>query len=169
MIGRRLLLAAVAAAGVTAALGLGAGAARRVHGPAAAAALATVAQAETAPAQRRALFGELHLHTGYSFDAYALMGARTTPEDAYRFAKGEPIRYLGQVVQRPRPLDFTAVTDHAEYIGTFNQMEDANSEAARSEIGQQYRAHPIQVYFKFLRNLRGLLDTPGLNARAAMA
>jgi hypothetical protein len=166
---RRLLAAAAAGVAALAGVGLYGGSLRPGHGPTPAPALAPAAQAAAAPADRRAYFGELHLHTGYSFDAYALMGARTTPEDAYRFARGLPVTYLGKTVQRPRPLDFTAVTDHAEYIGTFNQTEDPNSEAAKSEIGRAFLAHPLQVYFRFLRDLHGMLGTPGLNARAAMA
>src|SRR5690348_1026523 len=85
------------------------------------------------PARRRALFGELHLHTAYSFDAYSIFGVRTTPDEAYRFARGEPIMYLGQKVQRSRPLDFTAVTDHAEYLGLMKQLNDPDSILSRSE------------------------------------
>ena len=68
-----------------------------------------------APAQRQAYFGDLHLHTSFSFDAWALMGTKITPDDAYRFAKGETIPYLGKQVHRTdAPLDFLAVTDHSE-------------------------------------------------------
>ena len=72
--------------------------------------------------QRRAFFGDLHVHTGHSMDAQAL-GTTTTPDDAYRFARGEPIDVFAGVGQPPRvvrlgrPLDFTAVTDHAEWLG----------------------------------------------------
>ncbi len=72
--------------------------------------------------ERQALFGDLHLHTGLSMDANAL-GTKTTPNDAYAFAKGEPISvYGGSPDQDPitvvidRPLDFAAVTDHAEWM-----------------------------------------------------
>ncbi|MFZ1295330.1 MAG: DUF3604 domain-containing protein, partial [Pseudomonadales bacterium] len=44
---------------------------------------------------RNAYFGETHLHTAYSLDAY-IGGARLTPADAYRFAKGEAVEALGQ-------------------------------------------------------------------------
>jgi hypothetical protein len=131
---------------------------------------ASAAQAAPAPspAARRPLFGELHLHTGYSFDAYVIMGARTTPEDAYRFGRGEPVTYLGQTVQRPRPLDFMAVTDHAEYLGVFNQMDDPASTLATSDIGQKYREHPLRLFSEMQKALRGYLDLPALNARRAM-
>jgi len=83
---------------------------------------APVAKAESAtPAGesnplRNAYFGETHMHTSYSLDAY-LGGTRLTPSDAYRFAKGEAVEVNGKPYQRKRPLDFTAVTDHAEYMG----------------------------------------------------
>jgi len=65
---------------------------------------------------RDAYFGETHVHTAYSLDAY-IGGTRLTPDDAYRFAKGEAITVDGKKHSRKRPLDFVAVTDHAEYLG----------------------------------------------------
>jgi hypothetical protein len=65
---------------------------------------------------KNAYFGELHLHTSYSLDAY-IGGNRRTPDDAYRFAKGNEMLMHGERHQLHRPLDFAAVTDHAEYIG----------------------------------------------------
>jgi hypothetical protein len=65
---------------------------------------------------REAFFGDMHLHTAFSFDAIA-SGTRTTPDDAYRYARGEAVEYLGRSVRRRRPLDFLAVTDHSEYLG----------------------------------------------------
>jgi hypothetical protein len=88
---------------------------------------------------RNAYFGDLHLHTSYSFDAYVLMGTKADPETAYRFARGEPVEYLGQMVQRGEPLDFLAVTDHAENIGVFNQLDDPNSAVSKSEQGKALR------------------------------
>ncbi len=74
--------------------------------------------------ERRVFFGDLHVHTTYSFDAH-MWEVRATPEDAYRFARGEsldipPFDAEGRgvrTVQIDRPLDFVAVTDHAEYLG----------------------------------------------------
>jgi hypothetical protein len=63
-------------------------------------------------------WGELHLHTSESFDA-ALFGNSLGIEDAYRFARGEPLSTPGgEVMQLSRPLDFVAITDHAEGFGT---------------------------------------------------
>lgn len=65
---------------------------------------------------RQVYFGDLHLHTSFSLDAAAAK-TETTPDDAYEFAKGNPVSYLGRTHQRRAPLDFLAVTDHAEYLG----------------------------------------------------
>lgn len=73
---------------------------------------------------RQPFFGDTHVHTSYSFDARA-QDTRATPEDAYRFAKGEALLIqpfdengVGQrKIQIDRPLDFTSVTDHAEFLG----------------------------------------------------
>ena len=88
--------------------------------PVAAAATApTVEQLEAAVAEnplKDAYFGETHVHTSYSLDAY-IGGARITPDEAYRFAKGQDVTVNGQKHNIGRPLDFVAVSDHAEFIG----------------------------------------------------
>ena len=61
-------------------------------------------------------YGETHMHTAYSLDAF-IGGTHQTPDDAYRAAKGESVIVNGLPHQIRRPLDFAAVTDHAEYIG----------------------------------------------------
>jgi len=73
---------------------------------------------------RDVFFGDLHVHTALSFDAYSFE-VRNGPDDAYRFALGEPARLPPldadgegtQVLQLDRPLDFAAVTEHAEFLG----------------------------------------------------
>ncbi len=71
--------------------------------------------------QRNLYWGDLHVHTAYSMDAYAF-GTTATPADAYDFARGHPITLADgkSQYQLKRPLDFTAVTDHAE---TFDVMQ----------------------------------------------
>ncbi len=74
--------------------------------------------------ERYAYFGDLHVHTRFSMDAFAF-GTRTTPDDAYRFARGAEIRHPeGYAVQLDRPLDFYAVTDHAEYLGGLTTLSN---------------------------------------------
>ena len=71
---------------------------------------------------RRPLYGDLHVHTVYSFDSLTSL-QRNDPWDAYRYAKGEPIVLSdadgNRIVEARlrRPLDFTSVTDHSEYLG----------------------------------------------------
>ena len=68
-------------------------------------------------ASRVPLFGDLHVHTTYSFDAY-IFGTLATPDDAYEFAKGKPIKHPGGFdVSIDRPLDFYGVTDHGTFLG----------------------------------------------------
>jgi hypothetical protein len=109
---------------------------------------ATVFTASSGPAsaadktslERHAYFGDLHLHTTYSFDAYVLLGAKIDPDQAYKFARGEAVPYLGGTIRRSTPpLDFLAVTDHSENIGVFNTLEDPNSPLSRSEVGEEVR------------------------------
>ena len=71
-------------------------------------------------------WGELHLHTAESFDS-SMMGNKLGIEDAYRFAKGEPlIGAGGETMQLSRPLDFVAITDHAEGFGIRTHCDDPN-------------------------------------------
>ena len=81
---------------------------------------------------KNAYFGDLHLHTSYSMDAFAF-GTRTTPEDSFKFAMGEPVEYFGKSWKRIAPLDFLAVTDHAEYLGVIRETANPNGPFAKSE------------------------------------
>ena len=82
-------------------------------------------------ATRTALFGDLHVHTTYSFDAFAF-GTLATPYDAYRYALGDTIQHPAGFDMTLRvPLDFYAVTDHAMYLGVSRQAADPSSEIAR--------------------------------------
>jgi len=73
-----------------------------------------------------AYFGETHMHTSFSLDAY-IGGGRLTPFDAYRFAKGEDVALNNKIHNIRKPLDFAAVTDHAEFLGEMysTQVETA--------------------------------------------
>ena len=72
------------------------------------------------------LFGDLHFHTNLSFDA-GLIGTSLTPSDGLRFARGEKvISNTGQPVKLVRPLDFLAITDHAELIGLASALQTSS-------------------------------------------
>ncbi len=80
---------------------------------------------------RNAYFGDLHTHTSFSYDAF-LNGTRATPDDAFRYAQGEPLAHpAGFDVQLDAPLDFYAVTDHASFLGMLPAMLDPEQEASR--------------------------------------
>jgi len=83
---------------------------------------------------RNAYFGDLHVHTAYSFDAY-VFGTISTPDDAYRYAKGQALLHpTGYEVQLQAPLDFYAVTDHAMLMGLVKEAADTSSEFSRYDV-----------------------------------
>ncbi len=122
-----------------------------------------------APASRQAWFGDLHLHTSYSFDAWAMMGTKITPDEAYHFAKGETITYLGKQVHRADPpLDFLAVTDHSEYIGVMRQLDDPNSSFAQSEVGKKIKANPVSGFMSIFHANGGSAQIGDFDATPVM-
>lgn len=96
--------------------------------------------------QRNVYFGDLHVHTGLSWDAYPL-GTRTGPEEAYRSAKGGELcqgacdgeSSEGQTVNLTRPLDFAAVTDHSEYLAETQLCTTPGNPAYGTPLCQKYR------------------------------
>ncbi len=86
---------------------------------------------------RNAYFGDLHVHTKNSFDAF-ITGTRTTADDAYRFAKGDTIdNGAGKdiTISGP-PLDFYGVTDHGEYMGVLAAMRDRNNPISKTDTAK---------------------------------
>ena len=83
---------------------------------------------------KNAYFGDLHVHTSNSFDAYTF-GTITSPSDAYRFAQGEAIPHpTGYEIQLKKPLDFYAVTDHAVFLGIIKEAADTSSEFSKYDF-----------------------------------
>jgi hypothetical protein len=90
--------------------------------------------------ERNAYFGETHIHTSWSFDAYVFGNMKAGPEDAYKFAIGQPIDHpAGYKIKITRPLDFMAVTDHAEYVGTVPLANDPSSPISKLPIAEKLK------------------------------
>jgi hypothetical protein len=86
----------------------------------------------------RPYFGDTHLHTSFSMDAGAF-GARLTPRDAYRFARGEEITSnSGQPAKLSRPLDFLVVADHSDGFGFFPQLMSGDPALLATEQGRRW-------------------------------
>jgi Protein of unknown function (DUF3604) len=68
--------------------------------------------------ERNAYFGEEHIHTSWSVDAWVMGNRITSPDDAYKYAEGQTIKHpMGFDIKIDTPLDFMGVTDHSEYVG----------------------------------------------------
>ena len=82
-------------------------------------------------------FGEQHMHTRNSFDAFTA-GVTATWEDAYNFAKGKEIKLstTGETMKRRTPYDFVAITDHSEYYGVLKELIDPKSDLSKSEFAK---------------------------------
>ena len=84
-------------------------------------------------------FGDTHLHTSLSFDAYGDGNTTKAPEDAYRFAKGEQVEgHDGVPIRMSRPLDFIVIADHAEYMGVVQGVSLANEYVTATEDGARW-------------------------------
>ncbi len=84
------------------------------------------------------LFGDTHLHTGFSMDAGAF-GCRLTPRDAYRFARGEQVMASsGQPAKLSRPLDFLVVADHSDNMGMFSDLLAGKPELLADPTGRRW-------------------------------
>jgi hypothetical protein len=103
--------------------------------------------------ERNAYFGETHIHTSWSVDAWVMGNRITGPDDAYKYAQGQTIKHpMGYDIKIDTPMDFMGVTDHAEYVGVTKQantpgsyvsklpeaqpmiMKDPNSQAEQQQV-----------------------------------
>ena len=114
--------------------------------------------------ERNAYFGDLHVHTMYSFDAF-IFGTTSSPDDAYEFAKGGTIIHpAGFDMSLDTPLDFYGVSDHAFYLGVLRQMADPSTEISKHPAaagmstlgGSEDRGAKFTAILQFMRSGRGL-------------
>jgi hypothetical protein len=112
-------------------------------------------------------WGELHVHTVESMDA-VLFGTTATVEDAYRFAKGEKLRSPGgELMQLARPLDFVAITDHAEGFGLRRRCRNDDLSLVESMTCWAMET-PNPAMFMMLRGNRDELRQDGPAAPAGV-
>lgn len=102
---------------------------------------ANVTEREAAAPQyplKEAFFGETHVHTGVSMDAF-IGGNRLTPDDAYRFARGEAVMVNGRMHRIKQPLDFCAVTDHSEFMGEAYSLMSPGAPGYDHPVAKSFR------------------------------
>jgi hypothetical protein len=137
----------------------------------------------TAPAQieerveknpdRNAYFGEEHIHTSWSVDAW-LMGNRLTgPDDALKYAQGQTIKHpLGYDIKIETPMDFMGVTDHSEYVGVTKEANTPGSAVSKIPAAQPLilqdpnNQADVQKTFSYLVNLMAGAPVKALMAPA---
>ena len=86
----------------------------------------------------RVYWGVAHVHTGYSFDS-GMFGVTTTPDDLFRVATGgEVVLDNGQRFKQDRPLDWVAITDHAEYMGISDQIRAGSPDLLADPVGKRW-------------------------------
>jgi hypothetical protein len=83
-------------------------------------------------------WGDTHLHTSNSFDVYLFGTPNSTPETAYRFAKGLPVvnPATGTRWQIREPLDFLVIADHAEALGSVGGVFGGDEELTKTKTGK---------------------------------
>lgn len=86
----------------------------------------------------RALWGDQHLHTGWSADA-GLGGTTLSPEDAIRFVRGEEVTSnTGQKAKLAEPFDWVVLTDHSDGMGTINELRDGNPKFMADPVAKRW-------------------------------
>ncbi len=112
----------------------------------AAAAISAPSQAQLEqPSSTQLYWGDLHLHSNHSLDSYITGNTSTTPDMAYRYARGIPIEQPGldRKTQIRRPLDFLAVSDHAEMMGLPAQLDKVDETLVATPWGRRALAAHI--------------------------
>jgi hypothetical protein len=119
---------------------------------------------------KEVFFGDTHLHTRNSADAWSMGNLNLTPGDAYRFAQGSPVlAHNGMQVQLRRPLDFLVVSDHAEYLGAFYRFNVNDSLITKTDVGRQWQKYVeegdlAKFFGAFVNSMRNPEEDPALPA-----
>lgn len=115
---------------------------------------------------RQVFWGDTHLHSRNSADAYSMGNMNLTPADAYRFAQGqEVIAHNGMRVKLRRPLDFLVVSDHSEYLGGFYRFGVGDPIVTNTAAGEQWagflaEGNPVRMMQAFTESMRDPENNP---------
>jgi hypothetical protein len=125
------------------------------------------------PLPRRNLYwGDTHLHTSYSPDAFLMQNRTADPDTAYRFAKGLPVvhPYHRARIQIGTPLDFLVVSDHAEFMGVVPKILQGDPLVTGTPTGKRYQemaaaGREIEVFGELIAQVNGVVPVnPDLNS-----
>jgi len=122
---------------------------------------------------REAYFGEEHIHTSWSVDAWVIGNRITGPDDALKYAQGQTIKHpLGYDIKIETPMDFMGVTDHSEYVGVTKEANTPGSaisklpEAQPLIIKDPNNKEEVQKVFLYLLSLTSLPPIKGVHEPA---
>ena len=123
--------------------------------------------------EKQILWGDTHLHTNRSFDAFTNRNFSVGPDEAYRFARGLPVEHPGHKarVQLETPLDFLVISDHAEFLGNIRHLYNIGIPTEGMGFFQKLRVWYVQYLIRdaikkgegrafFVRQLPEPFDTP---------
>src|SRR5262249_30331507 len=115
--------------------------------------------------ERNAYFGEEHIHTSWSVDAWLFGNRLTGPDEAYKYAQGQTIKHpLGYDVKIDTPLDFMGVTDHSEYVGVTKDANNPGSAVSKLPEAQPLIIHSPQDIQKAFLYMLSLTSRPPIKA-----
>jgi hypothetical protein len=114
--------------------------------------------------QRNLYWGDTHLHTSYSPDAFLMQNQSATPDTAYQYAKGAPVVHpLHRArVQITTPLDFLVVSDHAEFMGVVPKILQGDPLVTGTSTGKRYvelaaAGKALEVFSEMIAQVNGVI------------
>jgi hypothetical protein len=132
----------------------------------------TTIQKKPSPGKTRLYWGDTHLHTSYSPDAFLMQNRSADPDTAYRYAKGLPVihPFHKARIQIGTPLDFLVVSDHGEFMGVVPKILQGDPLVANTETGKRYKkmadeGREIEVFGELIAQVNKVAPiSPDLNS-----